>query len=325
LPLSHRWRWKLDRWRENFTVMFRSEEKQPRPKLCPACGTLVGSTATSCHQCGASMTFSLAAVSRSLSRMMPANAPITYFIVSSCCLLYGLSLLLTIRRGGMPPGMSGGILNTLMNIGGINSYVLMRLGASLPFPVDIVQPWRLVTACFLHANLMHIFFNMWVLVDIGPAVEELYGSARFFFLYIVCGIGGYILSSVSPYVTVLRALHLASTGFSIGASGAIVGLIGVLLAITYRRRSTGMQMLREQVWRWVIYLVIWGFLFPGIDNMAHLGGGITGFILGKSMLDRAPADVTERKRAYALGWATAVVVLASFVFMILNRNRISFF
>ena len=311
MPLSHRWRWKFDRWRENFAAIFHSEEKQPRPKLCPACGTLVGSTATRCHQCGASMTFSLAAISRSFSRIMPANAPVTYFIVSSCCLLYGISLLLTIRRGAMP-AMTGGILSTLMNIGGINPFVLYRLGASLPYPLDVVQPWRLVTACFLHANLMHIFFNMWVLVDIGPAVEELYGSPRFLFLYTLCGIGGYLLSGFIGH-------------FSIGASGAIVGLIGVLLAITYRRRSSGMQMLREQMWRWVIYLVIWGFLFPGIDNMAHLGGGITGFILGKLMLDRAPADTVERKRAYVLGWATAVVVLASFVIMIFSRNRFGIF
>lgn len=269
------------------------------------------------------MTFSLAAASRSLSRLMPANAPITYLIASLCCIFYGISLLLTLRAGPLA-GLSGGLLSTLMNLGGINSFVLSRLGASLPLPVDIVQPWRLVTACFLHANLMHIFFNMWVLVDIGPAVEELYGSPRFLFLYTVCGIGGYILSSASPYISILRALHLASGGFSIGASGAIVGLIGVLLAITYRRRSTGMQMLREQVWRWVIYLAIWGFLFPGIDNMAHLGGGITGFMLASIMMDRAPADSIERKRANALGWLTGIAILVSFGFMIFSKTRLFF-
>ncbi|HKW87415.1 MAG TPA: rhomboid family intramembrane serine protease [Candidatus Acidoferrales bacterium] len=310
MPLSHRWRWKLDRWREQFAAMFHSEERQPRPKLCPSCGTLVGSTAKRCHQCGTSMTFSIAAASKSLSRILPSNAPVTYLILSSCCILYGLSLLLTIR-GGHIPESSGGLLSTLLGIGGINSFVLYRLGASLPFPIDILQPWRLVTACFLHANLMHIFFNMWVLVDIAPAVEELYGSPRFLFLYVVSGIGGYLLSGFVGH-------------FSIGASGAIVGLIGVLLAITYRRRSTGMQMLREQVWRWIIYLAIWGFMFPGVDNMAHLGGGITGFILASIMMDRAPADSTERKRAYALGWLTAVAVLASFIFMIFSRNRLLF-
>jgi membrane associated rhomboid family serine protease len=123
-------------------------------------------------------------------------------------------------------------------------------------------------------------------------------------LYTVCGIGGYILSGFR-----------GNSG--IGASGAIVGLIGVLLAITYRRGGAGMQQLRSQVYRWIIYIAIWGML-PGmnIDNWAHFGGGITGFILAKFMMDRAPATASEHKRAYALGWATAVVVLASFGFMI---------
>ncbi|HVA18004.1 MAG TPA: rhomboid family intramembrane serine protease, partial [Candidatus Dormibacteraeota bacterium] len=78
--------------------------------------------------------------------------------------------------------------------------------------------------------------------------------------------------------------------------------------------------LRSQVYRWIIYLVLWGFFFPGIDNMAHLGGGITGFLLAKFMMDRAPATPSERKRAYALGWATAFVVLASFGFMFFSGH-----
>jgi len=299
---------KLDRLRESFSAMFQSKEKQRRPGLCPACGTLVGSSATRCHQCGASLTFSLAAVSRSLGKIMPVTAPVTYFILSVCCLLYGISLLLTMRAGFPTAPQGGGMLSMLFGIGSIASPVLDRLGASLPlfqpahFPSDSSQPWRLITACFLHANLMHIVFNMWVLVDLAPTIEELYGAPRFFFLYTSCGIGGYLLSGFLGH-------------FSIGASGAIVGLIGVLLAITYRRGGAGMQQLRSQVYRWIIYLVLWGFFFPGVDNMAHLGGGITGFILAKFMLDREPATPGERKRAYALGWATAVVVLASFVVM----------
>ncbi|MHB8640833.1 MAG: rhomboid family intramembrane serine protease [Candidatus Acidiferrales bacterium] len=285
--------------------MFQSKEKQGRPGLCPACGTLVGSSATRCHQCGASLTFSLAAISRSLGKIMPVTAPVTYLILSVCCVIYGISLLLTIHSGLPTAPRGGSILGKLFAIGSVASPVLVRLGASLPWPFDLVQPWRLVTACFLHANLLHIVFNMWVLVDLAPAIEELYGSARFFFLYTVCGIGGYLLSGFLGH-------------FSIGASGAIVGLIGVLLAVTYRRGGAGMQQLRSQVYRWIIYLVLWGFFFPGIDNMAHLGGGITGFILAKFMLDRAPATPSERKRTYALGWAAAVVVLVSFGFMLFN-------
>lgn len=243
---------------------------------------------------------------------MPANAPVTYLVLFACCILYGISLLLTIHSGASVTPQGGGVFDELFGIGGISSPVLQRLGASLPIPFDLAQPWRLVTACFLHANLMHIGFNMWVLIDLGPVLEELYGSPRFLFIYILTGIGGYVLSGFFGH-------------FSIGASGALVGLIGVLLAITFRRGGAGMQQLRSYVYKWIIYLVVWGFLFPGIDNTAHLGGGITGLILGRLMLDREPQTPIERKRAYALGWATATVVFISFALMVFWSNHIFFF
>lgn len=325
MPLPLRWRWKIDRLRESFSSIFGSQEKQRRPRLCPACGTLVGSTATRCHQCGASLTFSMAAMSRSLSKYLPANAPVTYLVLGGCCLLYGISLLLTIHSGASMTPQGGGIFGLLFGLGGISSAVLQRLGASLPLPYDIAQPWRLVTACFLHASLLHIGFNMWVLIDIAPALEELYGSSRFLFIYVACGIGGYVLSSSSPFIGILRALRIASSGTAIGASGAIVGLIGVLLAITYRRSDAGMRQLRSYVYRWIIYLVVWGLFFPGIDNMAHLGGGLTGYFLGKLMLDRAPQTPLERKHAYALGWATTLAILISFALMVFWSQHIFFF
>lgn len=252
----------------------------------------------------------MAAMSRSLGKYMPANAPVTYFVLGACCLLYSISLLLTLHYGFPIAPQGGSMLDKLFGIGAVASPVLQRLGASLPLPFDLAQPWRFVTACFLHANFLHILFNMWVLVDLAPTIEEVYGSARFLFLYVVTGIGGYVLSGFFGH-------------FSIGASGALVGLIGVLLAMTYRRRGAGMQQIRSQVYRWIIYLVLWGLFFPGVDNMAHLGGGITGFILGKLMLDRQPATAAERKRAYALGWAAAFAVLLSFGFMILGGRHVS--
>lgn len=252
----------------------------------------------------------MAAMSRSLSKYMPAQSPVTYVILILCCALYGFSVLLTIRYG-FPTSPQGGGLSALFGIGSVAGPVLQRLGASMPLIIDLNQPWRFVTACFLHANLLHIVFNMWVLVDLAPTIEEIYGSSRFLFLYIATGIGGYVLSGFFGR-------------FSIGASGALVGLIGVLLAMTYRRRSAGMQQIRSQVYRWIIYLVLWGFFFPGVDNMAHLGGGITGFILGRFMPDRQPATPAERKGAYALAWATAAVVLLSFGFMIFAARTFLF-
>ena len=97
---SPRLRWKLDRFHEKMSGLFgQGARKTPRPKLCPACGTLVGATATKCHQCGASLTFGMAAASRSLSGLIPTTSPATYGILTLSCLLYGVSLLATIRTG----------------------------------------------------------------------------------------------------------------------------------------------------------------------------------------------------------------------------------
>ena len=276
---------------------FGNNPENARPKLCPACGTLVGATATKCHQCGASMTFSLAAASRSLGRFMPTTSPATYGILTLSCLVYVVTLLATLREGGAE-GFGGG-LGGLMNLGGIAGDVLQRMGASLPLPYNLAEPWRFVTAVFLHGSLMHIAFNMWVLMDIGPQVEEMYGTGRYLFLYVVTGIGGYVLSS-------------AFGNFSVGGSGALLGLVGVMLAITVGRKTAGMMMLRSQLIRWLVYIAILGFVVRGVDNYAHFGGLATGFLLGRIMVDRPPADTSERKRANLMGWAAAIVVFASF-------------
>jgi membrane associated rhomboid family serine protease len=302
LDISPRLRWKLDRFKEQMNGLFGGGAKEsPRPKLCPACGTLVGATATKCHQCGASLTFGMAAASRSLGRLMPTTSPATYGILTLSCLLYGVSLLATIRTTGFQPPAGGGF-SALMSLGAISGRVLQQLGASLPLLDNLSQPWRFVTAVFLHGSLLHIAFNMWVLMDFGPQVEEMYGSARYLFIYLVTGVGGYVLSSVFGH-------------FAIGGSGAILGLCGVIIAVTAGGRSIGHQMLRAQVVRLLIYIVVIAILpiglFGNIDNLAHIGGFLTGFGLGKIMVDRAPSSPEEWKRANMLGWATALVIAAS--------------
>jgi rhomboid protease GluP len=300
VPLPVRWRYKIDRWRSQIAQMFHSEPKNQRPRLCPACGTLVGSTATRCHQCGANMTFSFAAASRSLGRWMPQTSPVTYAMLAICCVMYALSFVITMKFSG-GTGAGGGF----MNLGGIANQVSYRLGASLPFAYNLSQPWRFVTAVFLHASLIHIGFNMWVLMDIGPMVEDLYGSARYLFLYVVTGAFGYIVSSFAGH-------------FSVGASGSLLGLIGVLLAATTGRKNMAAQALRSALIRWLIYIAVLGFVFSGTDNYAHLGGVASGYLLGRLMPDRAPADMSERRLANFLGWAAGIAVAVSFGFMVMN-------
>ena len=168
-----------------------------------------------------------------------------------------------------------------MRLGAIDPNVLVNMGAALPLYFDIHQPWRLVMAIFLHGSLLHIGFNMWVLMDIGPMVEELFGSARYLFLYVVTGVAGYLLSGLIGH-------------FSIGASGSLLGLVGLLLAVTSRRGGAAMQMLRGQLIIWVVGIFLLGFWAQGIDNAAHLGGLIAGFLLGRIVADREPATASER-------------------------------
>lgn len=304
MPLPVRWRYKLDRWRSQIAAKMNTPKQQPRPRICPACGTLVGAGASRCHQCGTSLSFSLSAASKSLGKYMPQTSPVSYGILSLCCILYGVGLLSTIHQSGLVA--PGGGLGALMNLGGINNDILLRMGASLPLAYDIAQPWRLVTAVFLHASLLHIGFNLWVLMDIAPTIEEMYGSARFFFIFIFTGICGYIASATFGHA------------ISVGASGALLGMIGVLLAITGSRNNIGAKMLRSQLIYWLIYIAILGVIMPGVDNYAHIGGFASGFVIGKIMADRQPAGVSERRRAVALGWGAGVAVVASFAFMLLN-------
>jgi rhomboid protease GluP len=306
LALSPRARWKIEQFQKKLSGVFSGQKAPPRPKICPACGSLVGTTATRCHQCGANLTFSLAAASKSLGRLLPEQSPLTYGILTVCCAIYVATLVVTVRQTGFAVP-SGGLLG-IFNLGAISSRVLIASGASLPLGYNLREPWRFVSAVFLHASILHIGFNMWVLMDIGPVVEEMYGSARYLFIFVVTGIGGYVLSSFIG-------------NFSLGASGALLGLIGVLLAMTMGRRTAGMQMLRSSIIRWLIYILVFGLVMRGIDNWAHAGGFVTGFIMGKLMVSRPPASPEERKRAYALGWAAGLAVAASFAMVIFTILR----
>jgi membrane associated rhomboid family serine protease len=213
-------------------------------------------------------------------------------------------MVITARMQGFAsPG--GGPLGMLTNLGGIATQVNYRLGASLPLAYNLGQPWRFITAIFLHSSILHIVFNMWVLMDIGPMVEELYGSARYLFLYVASGAAGYLLSS-------------AVGNLSVGASGSLLGLVGVLLAATTGRKSLAAQSLRSALIRWLVYIAVLGLIMRSTDNFAHLGGLAAGYLLGRVMPDRQPADMAERKRANLLGWVAGAAVFVSFGLMVMN-------
>jgi rhomboid protease GluP len=299
LALPYRWQWRVEKWKNAMRGLFGGGEQQPRPKICPACGALVGISATRCHECGTSLRFSLVALSKKLSGVFgESETPVTSALLVANILMLGVSLVLTKQAG------EAGGLHTLFGMSGEASY---RLGASLPYGVFVQhQWWRLVTAMFLHGGLIHIGFNMMSLLQLGPALEELYGSARYLFLYVVTGAFGFLVSAYMGH-------------FSLGASGAILGLVGAMLAVTTKRGGAFMRDLQSRLITSVVILFIigqWGGF--GIDNTAHVAGFAAGFVFGKIYADRQPMNSRERQRAQALGWLAGVVVLASFVMMLLH-------
>jgi rhomboid protease GluP len=299
LALSYEWQRRLERWKSSMGGLFGGGggSNQPRPQICPACGALVGISATRCHVCGTSLRFSLAAFSKKFSGVFGEHeAPVTTVLLIANVIMLGVSWMALAATGG------GGGLSILWGLGGAAQY---RLGMSIPLLYLLAghEWWRVVTAMFLHGGLIHIGFNMMALLQFGPAIEELYGSARYLFIYVFTGAFGFLVSASF------------SNRPSLGASGALLGLVGVMLAVTTKRGGNQMRELRSRLISSVVILFALGFMGMGMDNYAHGAGLAAGFVLGKIFADRQPMNVSERRRAYALGWLAGLVVVASFALM----------
>lgn len=164
------------------------------------------------------------------------------------------------------------------------------------------QWWRLVTAGFLHGGLIHILFNSWALFDVGAMVDEIYGTYRLLVIYFIGDICGYFLSSLwSPAVP------------SIGASAAICGLIGAMIALGVRHRNPMGDAIRATFIRWAIYILIIGFVISQTDNAAHVGGLAGGFVVGYlAGTPRVEGSATERLWQIA-AWSCLALTVVSFL------------
>ncbi len=139
------------------------------------------------------------------------------------------------------------------------------------------QWWRLVSAMFLHFGLLHLVLNMWALWDVGRLLEQVFGRWRFLLLYLGCGVIGNLLSLVMQ----------GNRAVSGGASGAIFGLYGALVLFLWRERA---QVDRGE-FRWmfgaatifIMFALVMGQIVTGIDNSAHIGGLISGALLGVAL------------------------------------------
>jgi membrane associated rhomboid family serine protease len=214
-----------------------------------------------------------------------------------------------------------------------NPSVLLHYGAKYNQLIDANgEWWRFITPIFLHGNVVHLLMNMYGLWVIGPYVERLYGSAKFVFFWVVSGIAGVVASylSVQPALhnsgSLGRFLFKAHDAVSVGASGALFGLIGVLFifGIKFRRelpegfkRAFGTGMLPT-----ILINIFIGYIIPVIDNAAHMGGLMMGALLALVVGYKRPG---ERGRVavswHVLQFAALALVIAGFVLVARNFNK----
>jgi membrane associated rhomboid family serine protease len=185
---------------------------------------------------------------------MPSRTPVTRLLIVANVLAFGFEL----SRVGSNLIVGGGSLAGLMDAGALVPVLVRRQH----------EYWRLVTGAFLHGSAMHLAVNMYSLWAIGRFIEVAAGSARMAVIY-----------SASLFIASFAIVYLGpSFDVTVGASGAIFGLLGALFAIGLKLGEPGMRLVRANLSVLVINLVM-TFVVPGISKLGHVGGLIGGFVV----------------------------------------------
>lgn len=200
-------------------------------------------------------------------RQLGADMGFVPLVVGASSILY----LLTLLASGDRMQVFGGGFNILAP----GAQALVLFGASGALPVfGIGAWWSLLSASWLHGSLLHILFNMMWVRDIGPATVDVIGPGRTVIIYVVSGVCGFLVSSLAgaylPPLPLLRGAQL-----TIGASASIFGLLGAL--VHYGQKS-GSSLVHGQARQWALILFVYGLIMPGIDNFAHAGGFVGGYV-----------------------------------------------
>lgn len=251
--------------------------------MCPACRAFVPADQKVCPYCDTELPARSSLTTR-LSQLTLDARFTTFILITVNFGLYLATAIYSWKRGNPAPFVS------------IDARTLFDFGAKLTEAVFAGQWWRLITAGFLHGGIFHILMNSWVLFDLGGTVEQVYGASRMIVIYVVATITGFLASC------------WWSPGLSVGSSAALFGLIGAMIAFgALHRTSLGVTIRRMYV-RWALYGLIFGLLVPMIDNAAHLGGLVGGFVTAYAagLPETSPL---RRERAWHIAAVVAVLLL----------------
>ena len=269
--------------------------------VCASCGSLVGVNDDKCYTCGRRNPglWGFGPVLRRFGNDLGFTTAIVY----GCAAAYTLSLLLTVMTGGNL--LAGSIFSIL----GPSRPAAIALGASGAEPVFLMDRWwTVLSAGWLHGGALHILFNVMWVRQLGPAVGDMYGAARMVIIYTISSVTGFFLSSFLAYYT---NIPFFSGGYlTLGASAPIFGLLGAL--VHYGRRG-GSSLVGSQALNYAITLGVFGLIMPGIDNSAHLGGFVGGYVASMWLDPLKPERMDHFAIAALCLLATALAIIASFV------------
>lgn len=227
--------------------------------LCPSCRRLISRDESHCPYCGIRKPGRWWRQLLAIRRFEDPQNWLRGLIILNVGMY--VMLLLFNRQG---PGMSLNPMSALAP----DSESLLLLGATGTIPIDRLHRWwSLVSASFLHGNLIHILFNMLALSQIGPLMLNAFGVYRTTIIYVVGGAAGFLVS------------YAAGVGFTIGASASICSLVGAILFYSHHRGGVFGRVLFRQVGGWVVVMIVFGLIIPGINNWGHGGGLVAGAIL----------------------------------------------
>lgn len=266
--------------------------------ICPNCNKLISVSEKKCPFCGAWQP-GLYGWSPALQRMLGGRIDLIALIATGCIALYIGSLVLQPEAIFRFTGFFG-ILSP-------GSRALWQLGMTGGVAWDQGWYWTLLTAIYLHGSLLHIFFNVMWIRNLGPAVTEYFGPARAFVIFNVAGAIGFLVS------------NMMSESPSIGASGAIFGLLAA--SIVYGRRA-GQGQLTAQMWQWALIMFVMGFMMPSVNNWAHGGGFAGGWLAAQAM--RTGSEKRESNAVMILAFALLIATIAGIVLSFVSVTRILF-
>ncbi|HJX27838.1 MAG TPA: rhomboid family intramembrane serine protease [Thermoanaerobaculia bacterium] len=263
--------------------------------LCPACGRLVGVNDEVCYNCGRRKPgmWGLTAALRSAGRTVPFDQ----FVIGGTVFLF--LCMIAVDPAGVDVSFS------FLNLLAPSDEALIRFGAAGAMPVwGFGRWWTLLSAGWLHGSLIHIAFNLsWIRVLV-PGMSDLYGPARMMLIYTISSAFAFFVSS-----TALLFLPWGAR-MTVGASAPILGLLG---AMVWYGRRTGSHALGSQAWTWAIFSILIGFILPRVDNLAHIGGFVGGYLAGVFFDPRKPERPVHVAMAIVCLIATLAAIVASLV------------